>query len=194
MRHYGPYILLVLLSLSALAREDTTYALVVSGAGGYTRNVSKFENEPPGLRRDGFIGTFRIMWKPEHLLSLGIETGFTHVYRVDAQNVSTEFGTTDIYTSQNAVPILGLVSMELGRGVVISGGIGVFLLYSESRIFGESTSPFVVSGGITAALAYMVPISHDSALGAEFKWYNMDKFNDNNLSLQVMFSYRLFEW
>jgi hypothetical protein len=177
-----------------VAQVETPYAVVVSAAGGYTRNVSKFDATPPGLRQDGFVGTLRVMWKPEYRLSLGIETGFTHVYRVDADDYPTEFGPIDIYTSQNAVPILGMVSMYLGRGLTISGGAGIFLLSSESRIVNSTTSPTVVSGGIAAALAYMLQLSDDWSAGTEFKWYNLDKFNDNNLSLQMVFSYRLFEW
>jgi hypothetical protein len=194
MRKLLAVISCALMAGQALGQVETTYAVVVSAAGGYTRNVSKFDATPPGLRQDGFVGTVRVMWKPEHRLSLGVETGFTHVYRVDVSDYPTEFGPIDIYTSQNAVPILGMVSMDLGRGLTISGGAGIFLLSSESRIVASTTSPTIVSGGIAAALAYMLQISDDWSAGMEFKWYNLDKFNDNNLSLQVMFSYRLFEW
>jgi len=196
MRYLAP-VLFVLLLLPSLARaggEDTTYSLVVYGGVGYTRNFSTFEPEPAGLGQNGFIGTARFMWEPEHLLSLGIETGYCQVYRIDQKGVPTEFGTTDLYASQNAVPILLMVSMRITDELKITAGSGAYILYTYTKTFGPEVSPNVTSGGIVAAVSYLRPLSRQWSIGGEVKYYSMTKFSDSNLGLQFMAAFRIAEW
>ncbi|MCK5571355.1 MAG: hypothetical protein KAJ12_01280 [Bacteroidetes bacterium] len=174
--------------------HDSSHALMLYGGAGYTRNISTFQVTPPGLRLDGFVATLRLCWKPEHLLSLGIETGYSHVYKVEANDIETEFGTTSISSSQNAVPILFVVSMEVTRGLLVTGGFGYVLLYSITRAFGTTVSPAVASGGFSLALTKMFPLSSFWGMGVELKWYHFDKFNDDNISVELMVSSRLLQW
>jgi hypothetical protein len=196
MRHLLPVMLSVLL-LSAFARaegEDTTYSLVVYGGVGYTRNFSAFDPEPSGLGQNGFVGTARFMWEPEHLLSLGLETGYCHVYSIDQKSVPTEFGTTDLEASQNAVPILLMASMKITDEWRITAGSGIYLLYTYTKTFATEVSPMVLSGGIAAAVTYLRPLSRQWSIGGEIKYYSMTKFSDTNLSIQFMAAFRIAEW
>jgi hypothetical protein len=45
-----------------------------------------------------------------------------------------------------------------------------------------------------ASVAYLVPLSGNLRLGGELKWMRINKYEDDNLSLQVTFSYRFLEW
>src|SRR6188768_1578291 len=49
---------------------------------------------------------FRFMWEPEHLLSLGIESGYYRLYSVDFREQS------EVNISNNAIPIQLVVSMK----------------------------------------------------------------------------------
>lgn len=196
MRYLAPVLFVVLLlpSLALAGGEDTTYSLVVYGGVGYTRNFSTFDPEPSGLGQNGFIGTARFMWEPEHLLSLGIETGYCQVYRIDQKGVPTEFGTTDLYASQNAVPILLMVSMRITDDIKITAGSGVYLLYTYTKSFATEASPMVMSGGIAVAVSYLRPLNRQWSIGGEVKHYSMTKFSDSNFSIQFMAAFRIAEW
>lgn len=195
MRYLASILLFALLLPSAAAGgEDTTYSLVVYGGVGYTRNFSQFDPKPSGLGQNGFVGTARIMWEPEHLLSLGIETGYCQVYRIDQKSVPTEFGTTDLYASQNAVPILMMASMRITDELKLTAGTGVYLLYTFTKSFETEVSPMVTSGGIAAALSYLRPLNRQWSIGAEVKYYSMTKFSDENLSIQFVAAFRIAEW
>ncbi len=173
---------------------DTTYALVAYGGFGYTRNLSKFDVPLQGLSRSGFGGTLRVIWKPEHLLRLGIETGLTQVYYVNTKGVQTAFGATDFTSSLNAVPILLSLSMPITDHLAVFVEPGSYLLYSTTESFGTKVTSTALSVGYALALTYLSPLDADWSIGGELKWYHMDKFSDDNIILQVMVSYRFLEW
>jgi hypothetical protein len=186
---------LMLFSTSASAQNaDTTYALIVYGGGGFTRNLSQFDVLPSGLQRNGFGGTLRIMMRPEHLLRVGLETGLTQVYYVKSEGVQTDFGITDFTSSMNAVPILLVFSMPLVEHLDIYAGSGGFLMYSNTESFGTQVTASAMSIGFMLGLSYMVPLEGDWGIGGELKWYHMDKFSDDNIMLHLMVSYRFLEW
>ena len=189
--------LLAIMCLGATGRAqetDTTYALIAYGGVGYTRNISTFDITPSGLQQNGFGGTLRIMWKPEHLLRIGIETGLTHVYHVKTENVQTAFGSTDFTSSLNAVPILLAFSMPLTDRLEAIIRTGSFLLSSRTESFSSKVTTSTLSVGFGVGLSYMAPLDTDWDIGGEIKWYHMDKFDDDNITLQVMVSFRFLEW
>lgn len=196
IRRLGSGALVLILGLAAASAQtpDTTYALIAYGGGGYVRNISQFDITPEGLQRNGFGGTLRVMWKPEHLLRLGVETGLTQVYYVRTENVQTDFGATDFVSSMNAVPILLMLSMPLSKHLDIYAGMGSFLLYSNTESFGSSVTASAMSVGFSLGVSYMTPLDGDWGIGGELKWYHMDKFSDDNITLQIMVSYRFLEW
>jgi hypothetical protein len=134
------------------------------------------------------------MWKPEHLLRIGFETGLTQVYYVKSEDIQTNFGTTDFSSSLNAVPILLVLSMPLAPKFDIYAGMGSFLLYSVTESFGSTVTSSVLSIGFSLGLSYMTPIGDDWDLGAEVKWHHFDRFSDDNIMLYVMVSYSFLEW
>jgi len=191
---YGALVLITGLAAANAQTPDTTYALIAYGGAGYVRNISQFDITPEGLQRNGFGGTLRVMWKPEHLLRLGLETGLTQVYYIKTENIQTDFGSTDFTSSMNAVPILLTLSMPLTDRLDIYGGMGSFLLYSNTESFGSSVTASAMSIGFSLGASYMTPLEGDWGIGAELKWYHMDKFSDDTITLQVMVSYQFLEW
>ena len=196
MKHlgFGALVLLTGLATARAQTSDTTYALIAYGGGGYVRNISQFDINPEGLQRNGFGGTVRVMWKPEHLLRLGLETGLTQVYYIKSEDVQTEFGVTDFTSSMNAVPILLAISMPLTKRIDVYAGLGSFFLYSNTESFGSNVTASALSIGFSAGVSYMTPLDTDWGIGGELKWYHLDKFSDDTITLQVMVSYRFLEW
>jgi hypothetical protein len=174
--------------------SDTLYSLTAYVSGGYVRNVSEFTISPAGLSQSGLGGALRIMWKPEHLLRMGLEIGRTHVYTVKQEGVQTAFGTTNVNITLNATPWLLVFSMSpLDNMDVYVGGGGAFETTS-SEAFGSTASTGSLSGAAMAAVSYMRPLSDKWSLGGEAKWLYMDKYDDMVVSVQVMVSYKFLEW
>ncbi|MBI2619242.1 MAG: hypothetical protein HYW57_04110 [Ignavibacteriales bacterium] len=181
--------------LSVAQERDTSYSLTVFAGGGYTRNLSGFDTPLPGLKRNGIGGTVRVMWRPEHLLRVGLETGVTQVYSVQTKDVgTTEFGTTNFSSFLNVIPLALVFAMPLTTQLEGHIGSTSYLLFSRTESFGHKVTGFMLSIGFSAALTYIRPIGEDWGVGAELKWYHIEKSKDDNVMLHVIFSYRFLEW
>jgi hypothetical protein len=71
-----------------------------------------------------FVG--RIMWEPEHFLSLGIESGYYRLYTVK----SPEAG--NVFISNSAIPIQIVVSMRFLKSFYFAGSLGQSILLNEA--------------------------------------------------------------
>ena len=181
-------------SSPAPATSDTLYSLTAYVSGGYVHNVSEFTISPAGLSKSGLGGALRIMWKPEHLLRMGVEIARTHVYTVKQEGLQTAFGKTDVNITLNATPWLLVFSMSpLDNVDVYVGGGGAFETTS-SEAFGSTASTGSLSGAAMAAVSYMRPLSDTWSLGGEAKWLYMDKYDDMVVSVQVMVSFKFLEY
>ena len=194
------WVMAVVCTLSASVHaqdQDTLYTLTAFIGGGYTRNFSGFERIPgvdlkPG--RDGMSGFVRVMWTPEHLLSVGLETGFARVYSLNAEAVQTPFGATDFSSVLNVIPFSLTFSMHLTRRLEGYIGSTSYLLYSYTQSFGSNTYGTMLSIGFSAALSYMWTLDEDWSAGCELKWYHIEKSKDDNAMIEVVISYRLVQW
>jgi hypothetical protein len=185
----------VLLTASSLVHAragtpDTTYALTLFAGGGFTRNVSHFDVEPDGLQRSGFTGMLRLQWTPEHLLRVGLETGYHYVYGVETPSFTNEFGTTDAKSALAVLPILIVLSMPIIDGLEIWGGAGAGFLSSTVEFFGETTVASSYSPYLYGAVSYMVPIAANWQAGGEVRYVYLDRYLDHNISLQLMVSWK----
>lgn len=185
----------VLLMLPAGAQlraetPDTSYAWILYAGGGYTRNISEFDFKPDGLLQNGFIGSVRVMWKPEHLLRVGLETGYHFVYGSEVESFTNEFGTTSAQTSLYVMPILLVFSMPVIDRFDAWVGMGAGLLTSHVEFFGQTTNASSFTPYMYAGVSYMYPVARDLQLGGEVRYQYMERFRDQNLSVQVMMSWQ----
>ncbi len=173
--------------------EDTTYSFILSGGGGFTKNASVFQTIPEGggVEEMGFSGTLRLMWKPEYLLRAGLETGYTHIYTIEYPNLTSPGGPVSASAAMTAVPILLTLSMPLWEDFELFVGGGTYVVTSHLVSGGFEQNQTVVSMGRMVSLAYARPLSENLRIGTEAKWLYMDKFQDNNFSVQFMFYYTL---
>jgi len=189
------FAIIIVLPVGTMSQEsDTIYTLTVFVGGGYSRNVSKFPDQLQGLRRGGMGGTVRVMWKPEHLLRVGFETGITQVYYVEQRNVVSPFGPTNFTARLYTVPIMLTFSMPFSGGFEGYLRSTSYILISQTESFGNSVTGVVLSIGFSAAFSYMKPIGNDWAIGGELKWYRIEKSGDDNVMLHLILSYRFLEW
>jgi hypothetical protein len=168
--------------------DDSEYAVTAYINAGYSRFISELDYED--LNKSGFSGTIRLMWEPEHLLSIGIESGYLQLYDISTQITYQDTITFNGSSELTAVPIIAVYSMELFENFKISVGSGIFLLTSKVDALGNPVNSEQVSTGVLGAASYYHPLSHTISLGGEIKYYLINKIEDGDLTLQFSFQYK----
>jgi hypothetical protein len=176
--------------------KDTLYYLTAELGAGYSRYITTLDNQD--LNQSGFSGTIRIMWHPEHLLSLGLETGYQYLYSFKSTYTVSGVGTSDVSASMYSVPIMGIYSMKIFPSSLpnfeLKISSGIFLLYNRGEAFGDEIISSQISIGYSAAATYLHPLNDLFSIGGELKYFYISKIQDADLSLQVVFSYNFFQY
>ena len=176
------------LSQSYSQSDDSEYAVTAYINAGYSRFISELDDND--LNKNGFSGTVRLMWEPEHLLSIGIESGYLHLYDISTQLTLQDTLTFKGTSELTAVPIITVFSMELFENFKLSIGSGIFLLTSKVGALGNPVNSLQISTGGLASGSYYYPISHTISLGGEIKYYLINKIEDGDLNIQFSLQYR----
>jgi len=184
--------------------DNPPYQLNAFVGIGYNRFISSLKEE--GLNKNGFNGTLRIMWSPEYLLRVGLESGYIKLFSVDIKNLDTDFDKTYLKTNMSAVPLFIIWSMDLGKKFDINIGTGGFILYSSVDSFGNKVTSKEFSSGYIISLTYMNNLYDDLEIGVELKWDYVNKIgnelrwgslgrlSDGHILLQLIFKYQFLEW
>ena len=182
-----------LISCSAFSQvTDTTYSLSTELGIGYSRYFTTMDYKD--LNKNGFSGTVRVMWNPEHLLSVGLESGYQYLYSINVNNYDTEFGTTDFSASMYTVPIFIVFAMKVVPNVKITAGTGMYLLFNSGNIFGDELKSNQVSIGGHFGVAYTYPINNSMAIGGELLYSYFSKIQDQAVAIQFKFVYDFFKY
>jgi len=175
------------LSQSYSQSVDSEYAVTAYINVGYSRFISELNIQD--LNKNGFSGTIRLMWEPEHILSVGFESGYLRLYDISTHR--TINGTTFKASSElTAVPIITVFSMELFENFKFSVGSGIFLLTSKVDALGNPVNSNQVSTGVLASGSYHYPLSSTISLGGEIKYYLINKIEDGDLTIQFSLQYK----
>lgn len=186
-------ILVVFTACSVFSQvQDTTYSLTTEIGLGYSRYFTTMDYND--LNKSGFSGTVKVMWNPEHLLSIGLETGYQYLYSIDIKNYDTEFGTTDFSASMVSVPVFIVFAMKLTPNLRLTAGTGIYLLYNQGNLFGDALESNQISIGAHGGIAYTYPISNSISLGGELLYSYISKIQDQTVAIQFLFVYDFLEW
>jgi hypothetical protein len=171
---------------------DTTYSLSTEIGVGYSRFFTTMDYD--NLNKNGFSGTIRVMWNPEHLLSLGLESGYQYLYSLDVSGISTEFGNTDVKASMYSIPIFIVFAMKVLPNIKLSAGAGAYLLYNSGEAFGDNLSSNQISIGAHVGASYTYPINNSLAIGGELLYSYFSKLQDQTIAIQFLFVYDFLRW
>ena len=184
----------IVLSLKCFAQSaDTTYKVNAIIGIGYSYFLTSL-GELDGFNPHSFNATAKVMWQPEHLLRVGIESGYLSFYSYKQSSFTSEYGTTEVKSSLSAVPIILVFSMELFDNFEMASGVGVYFLFSEIDSYNNKVSSSVFSNGYYASLSYLHPLNDDLSIGGELKYYYLSKIEDANLSMQLVVKYSFLEY
>jgi len=141
-----------------------------------------------------FVFTFRVMWEPEHLLRLGIESGYLPLFYLESKFYDTVFGSTEARLSLNSVPIIGVFTMEVFENFEIIGGVGGFILISEVSSFDNYVMHTSWSNAYELGFSYLYPINKKLKIGGEVKSYYITRLENYDLVFHVALKYTLFSY
>ena len=194
MKHLIIIALVVLAYSQASAVEDSTaidstYTVDGYAGGGYVYNLSSFPYGVDGLSRNGYNAYARIMWSPNHMMDVGLEIGFTTLYKIDpAVKTAVDF------TSLNAYPIYLVMSMEPIDRISLTAGFGTAILASVVNDYESQTAVTMASTSIFLAARYLWPLADRVRLGLEARASTFDRFKDINASFNLVLAYSILRY
>jgi len=175
-------------------KTDSLYSLTAYLGAGYAYDVASFDYEYGSLNRGGWQAYLRVMWKPEYILSGGLEFGYTGVYTVDEENFQIDSTTTSIKTNVYAYPLMIVFSMPIMKNWEVNLGTGYAFSVVKNEAFGlESFSTDPASTAMIST-AYYFPVMKDSRLGGELRFTALPKYDDYLITLSASFAYKFFEY
>lgn len=193
MRIIKIFIAIVAISSIAIAQiDDKTYSLSTELGVGYSRYFTTMDYED--LNQNGFSGTVKVMWNPEHLLSIGLETGYQQLYSLDVSDYDTEFGNTNVSASMHTVPIFIVFAMKIFPNIKLTAGSGAYLLFNSGEAFGDALSSNQISIGAHTGISYTYPINNSMAIGGELLYSYFSKLQDQTVAIQFLFVYDFLKW
>lgn len=154
------------------------------GPNYYFNNLDIYKNS---VNSRNYSSVVRLMWEPEHFLSLGIESGYNQLYSV--KYTTQAFGPVQV--TNIIVPLQLVVSMKFLKNyyTAITMGQTYFInKFSNLKLgsfntYSWSLADFGVSGG------YRYHFKNRISVGAEAKYFYSSKYNDRNMALVFMVGY-----
>lgn len=182
------FIIAVFAACSAFSQDnDTTYSISTELGLGYSRYFTTMDYSD--LNKNGLSGTVRVMWNPEYLLSIGLESGYQYLYSIDVSNYDTEFGTTDFSASMYTVPVFIVFAMRLSPNIRLTAGTGMYLLFNSGNLFEDPLESNQISIGGHGGVSYTYPISNSISIGGELLYSYFSKIQDQTVAVQFLFIY-----
>ena len=127
----------------------------------------------------------RFMWEPEHLLSLGVESGYYRMYTVDFG------GQSDVSISNSAIPIHLVVCMKFLKTFYFNFASGQSILLNKVSNYknSEINTSVLSLGDFAGSIGYRNQFIDRISLGGEIKYFYSSKLVDKNIALLFMAGY-----
>jgi hypothetical protein len=179
-----PIVMLIcLFSVNAMAQSGDSahhkrhkFALYAGAGPNYYFNNLQLAKSYASVYNYSIVG--RIMWEPEHFLSLGLETGYYRLYTMKSAD------SNDIHIANSAVPIQIVVSMKFLHNFYFNASLGQSLLMNDvhSSKYGNFDAKSFSPGDFTATLGSKIQVNDRFSIGAETKFFYSSRANDCNLA------------
>lgn len=164
-------------------------AYVSGGAGIYVSNSGAPAYLNPKVSNSSHVANVRIMWHPDHLLKVGLETGHMTFYSYTFTDSTGVRGKTKL----SAIPVLFEWTMAVTKRLNLFAGSGVYFLRTNLDYQGRTKSP-KLSIGWMAAGSYIHPLSTNVGLGTELKWMEAAETSNGIISLQLQLVWKFMKW
>jgi hypothetical protein len=131
-----------------------------------------------------FVGRF--MWEPEHLLSLGVESGYYRLYTFNAPGINK------VHITNTAIPLQVVVSMKFLKSFYLNFSMGqsILLNRASSEILGNFKASSLSVADFTGTFGYRHRLSKRFSIGTEARYFYSSSFIDRSLALVFVGGYR----
>ncbi len=177
------YFLILLTSPAAFCQMDSLIRvqLTVGGGWGFRTSELNIPDNQLDISTRSPCASLRAMWKPEHMLSIGIESGYLPITQVEAKGtpqVDEDDGTANL----SAIPILATLAMDQS-GFEFAAGIGVYSLrVAGTSSKGKGIKNSALELGYSFSASYTLELSSILGLGFNVKYY---VFTDREIAMIV---------
>jgi hypothetical protein len=179
--------ILFFLALAGSVRSqtmDSTLRMSAMIGAGWTHYYNNLIAGREGLKNNFLGSSFRLMWEPEHRLSVGLETGHYKLYDASLQPGN---GTASV----SIIPLMANFRMRILKGFYLTGGTGIALLKSElNSASGSSKSQTISYSDVQLSALYLYNLSPQLSVGGELKFLWIDKTDDFATGLQAVVRWR----
>jgi hypothetical protein len=175
--------ILIATSHLAFAQEDSLIhvQLTLGGGWGFRTSDLNVPNNQLDVSTRSPCGSLRLMWKPEHMLSVGIESGYLPIAQVEAKG-PPQADEVDGNANLAAIPILATFAMDQD-GVEFAAGIGAYsLIVSGTSSKGKGIKNSAIELGYSFSASYTWELSQVLGLGLQVKYY---VFTDREIAMIV---------
>lgn len=174
------------------SRGRGKYSLVAYIGGGpsyYALNAATPTFVTAQTNKLGFAGTVRVLWHPDHLVRLGLESGHMEFYSYKFKDSVNNQGKNYV----SGVPILLVASMPLTKRWNIFGGLGFYSLSTHLEYLGKNYSQ-KLSLGWMGAVSYIQPLSEKLGVATELKWLDANETKDAVICVQLQLVWKFITW
>ena len=149
---------------------------------GWTHYINNLEYGNQHIRQDFAGVSLKFFWEPEYRLSLGLESGYYHLFQVKDQLTPD----LDVRVDRTIVPLLLLVRMRIIDNVYIAGGMGLASLTNRASGGTQTITTHVWSySNYELSASYIYPLGKHWRLGGEAKMFEFGSLDDWMYSLQI---------
>jgi hypothetical protein len=161
------------------------------GYGRYFNTFTNVTDENISLYNPSVYG--KLVWEPEHRLTIGFESGYYRIYSTERIEVGTT--SRQLKTNMSAIPLFICFGMKMTRHLDLNFATGGLIVdykvipnrSKSNSVKGSTLSLFDYSAGLT----WHVPFGKRTELGSEIKYMFIGKTTDNHLSAFITLSYRI---
>ncbi len=152
------------------------------GPNYYFNNLVAFKNEVNEFNYS-FVG--RYMWEPEHLLSIGFETGYYRLYNIKFN------GANHTVIRNSAIPFMLVVGTRFLKNYYFNFAIGRSMLINDitTDADGNYDASVLSLADFNTTVGYKKRLNDRFSLSSELKWYYASKASDMNLALAFVVGY-----
>ena len=160
------------------------YSLMVGV--GWTHYIDNLEYGDNNIRKDFAGVSMQFFWEPEHRLSLGLESGYYHMF-----NVSGEVTGISAKVTRAVTPMLLLVRMRVINHFYIGAGMGLALITNKVMAGSDKivTKTWSLSN-YKGTISYLYPLAKHWRVGGEANIFNYGNLNDWMYSVQALCAFR----
>jgi Lipid A 3-O-deacylase (PagL) len=171
-------------------RDSVARGVSIVLATGMSHYINTLQMDPSrtsiNIKQNFSCSSMRVMWEPEHHLSLGIEAGHYKVYEVqltENNNINT--------ASLSITPILFCVQMRIFRRFYVSAATGVSIHHADVNILrNQSSSQAWAFSNLKFSAGYVYPITKKFGLGLQAQFLSENKTEDMIASVQAVVRYQ----